>query len=142
MWNVYSTFVVIIYIIRFFHHDNFIKNNHLSAWYDATQQTEHQDTELERVFDERKELASQSVDTITDHHLSQKIIKEPQTEWQKNVKEKKREGYYNKLMNLEEEQVLKESRLREASHQFAIPGDKVVKSSLAKGMAQKYQENL
>ena len=104
-------------------------------------QAERQDTELERVFDERKENAS-NVDIITDHHISQKVIKEPETEWQKNVKVKKKEGYYNKLLNLEEEQLLKESRLREASHQFAIPGDKIVSSSMAKGMAQKYQENL
>lgn len=45
-------------------------------------------------------------------------------------------------MSLEEEQVLKEARLRESSHQFAIPGDKVVANSMAKGMAQKYQESL
>lgn len=45
-------------------------------------------------------------------------------------------------MTLEEEQVLKESRLRESSHQFAIPGEKVVSHSVAKGMAQQYEETL
>ena len=70
------------------------------------------------------------------------MIKEPETDWQKSVKTKKNEDYYNKLMNLEEEQVLKETRLREQSHQFAVPGDTVVNNSMAKGMAQKYQENL
>ena len=69
-------------------------------------------------------------------------MREPDTEWQKSVKTKKNEDYYSKLMSLEEEQVLKEARLREASHQFAVPGDKVVANSMAKGMAQKYQESL
>lgn len=93
------------------------------------------------MFDERHQSVSQGIEIATEH-LAHKVIKEPETEWQKSVKSKKNEDYYSKLMNLEEEQVLKESRLREASHQFAIPGDKVVSNSLAKGMAQKYQENL
>lgn len=45
-------------------------------------------------------------------------------------------------MTLEEDQVLKEQRLREQSHQYAVPGEKIVSNSMAKGMAQKYQENL
>lgn len=76
-------------------------------------------------------------------HLGQKVpLKEPETEWQKTVKTKKNEDYYHKLSNLEEDQLLKESRLRESSHQYAIPGEKVVSNSIAKGMAQKYQETL
>lgn len=102
---------------------------------------EERKTELERVFDERHQSVAQGVEIATDH-LAQKVIKEPPTEWQKSVKSKKNENYYNQLMNLEEEQVLKEARLRESSHQFSIPGDKVVSHSVAKGMAQKYQENL
>lgn len=93
------------------------------------------------MFDERHQSVSQGVEIATEH-LAPKVIKEPETEWQKSVKSKKNEDYYNKLMSLEEEQVLKETRLREASHQFAIPGDKVVANSLAKGMAQKYEDNL
>lgn len=114
------------------------------AWYDygLTQyQFERQNTELERIFDERHQSVSQGIEIATEH-LGLKVIKEPETEWQKSVKSKKNEDYYNKLMTLEEEQMLKETRLREASHQFAIPGDKVVAHSLAKGMAQKYEENL
>ncbi|KAJ8687530.1 hypothetical protein QAD02_023324, partial [Eretmocerus hayati] len=113
-------------------------------WYDydlVQYQSERQDTELERVFDERHQNIGQGP-IIGTEHLGQKVIKEPDTEWQKSVKSKKNEDYYHKLMNLEEEQLLKESRLRESSHQFAIPGDKVVNSSIAKGMAQKYQETL
>lgn len=79
---------------------------------------------------------------IATEHLGQKVYKEPETEWQKSVKSKKNEDYYTKLMTLEEEQVLKESRLREATHQFAIPGEKVVSHSVAKGMAQQYEETL
>lgn len=93
------------------------------------------------MFDERTHTASQGTAIVTEH-LGPKVIKEPQTDWQKSVKTKKREDYYSKLMNLEEEQILKESRLREASHQFAIPGEKVVSSSIARGMAQKYEETL
>ena len=93
------------------------------------------------MFDERHHNIAQGIEIATEH-LGQKVFKEPETEWQKSVKSKKNEDYYSKLMNLEEEQVLKESRLREASHQFAIPGEKVVSHSVAKGMAQQYEENL
>lgn len=93
------------------------------------------------MFDERTHSVSQGTHIATEHH-GQKVIKEPETEWQKSIKTKKNEDYYTKLMSLEEEQILKESRLRESSHQFAIPGDKLVNNSIAKGMAQKYQENL
>lgn len=115
-----------------------------SAWYDydLTQyQKERVDTELEKTFEERQTLARQGA---YDHRpdLKQKYLKEPETEWQQSVKKKKGEDYYNKLQELENDQVVKESRLRESTHQFAIPGEKVVQSSIAKGMAQKYQENL
>lgn len=70
-------------------------------------------------------------------------MKEPETEWQKSVKNKKSEDYYTKLQELENEQVVKESRLRESTqHQFAIPGQNVVQSSVTKGMAQKYLNQL
>ncbi|XP_018397088.1 PREDICTED: titin [Cyphomyrmex costatus] len=121
-----------------------VLKNSPRPWYDygLTQyQTERENTELERVFDERHQSVSQGIEIATEH-LGPKVIKEPETEWQKSVKSKKNEDYYNKLMNLEEEQMLKETRLREASHQFAIPGDKVIAHSLAKGMAQKYEESL
>ncbi|XP_031367951.1 titin isoform X4 [Apis dorsata] len=121
-----------------------VLKNSPRPWYDygLTQyQTERQNTELERVFDERHHNISQGIEIATEH-LGQKVFKEPETEWQKSVKSKKNEDYYNKLMTLEEEQVLKESRLRESSHQFAIPGEKVVAHSVAKGMAQQYEETL
>lgn len=71
------------------------------------------------------------------------MLKEADTEWQKSVKSKKSEDYYSKLQELENEQVVKESRLREStSHQFAIPGQNVVQSSVTKGMAQKYLNQL
>jgi hypothetical protein len=93
------------------------------------------------VFDERHQSVSQGIEIATEH-LAPKVIKEPETEWQKSVKNKKNENYYNKLMNLEEEQMLKETRLRETSHQFAIPGDKIISDSVTRGMAQKYEETL
>lgn len=74
--------------------------------------------------------------------LKAKVVREPDTEWQQSVKKKKNEEYYNKLQELENEQVVKESRMRESTHQYAIPGEKIVNASLAKGMAQKYEDNL
>lgn len=72
-----------------------------------------------------------------------KIIKELQTEWQAAVKEKKtNEEYLSKLSVIEQEQILREQKIREQSHQFAIPGDKVLKASQAKDMAAKYEESL
>lgn len=50
--------------------------------------------------------------------------------------------FFKKNFQLEEEQIVKETRLREASHQFAIPGEKIASKSLAKGMAQSYEQNL
>lgn len=115
------------------------------AWYDlelAEYQKERSETELERVFDERNTALRESGLHVTGVHAQTKEFKEPDTAWQKSVKGKKGEEYYNKLQELENEQVIKEVRLREQSHQFAIPGEKIVSSSVARGMAQKYQESL
>lgn len=38
--------------------------------------------------------------------------------------------------------MVKEARLREASHQFAIPGERVSQKSLARGMADQYESNV
>lgn len=115
------------------------------AWYDneLTQyQRERQDTELERIFDERHKDIQEGNRSLAAVHIQSKTYKEPDTEWQQQVKLKKGEEYFNKLQELESEQVTKELRLREQSHQFAVPGEKIVHSSLAKGMAEKYQESL
>jgi hypothetical protein len=74
--------------------------------------------------------------------LKRKDIKSEQPEWQKTVKTKKNQDYYSKLQELETEQLLKEQRTREQNHQFAIPGDSVGKSSLAKGMASQYENQM
>lgn len=115
------------------------------AWYDielSQYQKERHDTELERVFDERHQQLQESGINLAAIHQQPKVIKEPATDWQKNVRGKKTEDYYNKLQDLENDQVTKEVRLREQSHQFAIPGEKIVNSSVARGMAQKYEESL
>lgn len=106
-------------------------------------QTERQDNELERVFDERKETSTQGTTTaIAAEHLGKKNFKEPETEWQKTVKSKKDENYYSKLIDVEEEQIFKESRLRHANHQLTIPGENVPNNLTTKAMAQKYDKNL
>ncbi|KAL1117095.1 hypothetical protein AAG570_004423, partial [Ranatra chinensis] len=121
-----------------------VLKNSPRPWYDselATYQAERQETELEKVFEERQQAHQGGVD-INLEHLKQKVTKEPEPEWTQSVKSKKSQDYYGKLRELEGEQVVKETRLRETSHQFAIPGEKVVSKSLAKGMAQSYETNL
>lgn len=121
------------------------KNNLCLAWYDielSQYQKERQDTELERVFDERNTTLKETGPYVTGIHVQPKEFKEPETEWQKSIKQKKNEDYYNKIQELENEQVVKELKIRESSHQFVIPGDKIVNSTITKGMAQQYQENL
>lgn len=75
-------------------------------------------------------------------HLQKKPVKSEQPDWQKTVKGKKNQEYYSKLQELEQEQLLKEQRTREQNHQFAIPGETVGKTSLAKGMASQYESTL
>lgn len=94
---------------------------------------------MERVFDERTQ---QERNIITGDQFKPKVANEPETEWQQTVKKKKNEDYYSKIQELENEQVVKEARIREANHQFTIPGEKIVNASVAKGMAQRYQDNL
>lgn len=117
------------------------EKNRYTAWYDETTQYQRNETELEKTFEERQTMQRQGV---IDHRpeLKSKVIKDSETEWQQTVKKKKSEEYYNKLQELENEQIVKESRLRESSHQYAIPGDKVTSSSVARSMAQKYEDNL
>jgi uncharacterized protein YihD (DUF1040 family) len=97
---------------------------------------------LERTFEERTQyLQSQGID-INLEHLKPKLIKDSETEWQKTVKGKKDSEYYSKLQELENDQLVKEQRVREQKHQYAIPGEKVIKSSVTKGMAQQYETQL
>lgn len=116
------------------------------AWYDhelAAYQKERQENELEKVFDERKQyLAEQSGTLKGVEHLKPKQIKTEAPEWQKTVLQKKNEEYYSKIQELEVEQLLKETNMRAESHQYAIPGEKIVSSSATKGMAKSYEENL
>lgn len=124
------------------------KANYVSplAWYDydlVAYQKERTVTDLEKTFDERnqhlQEVGGIDLNAV---HLKQKQIKPDQPEWQKTVKGKKNQEYYDKLQELETEQLLKEQRTREQNHQFAIPGESVGKSSLAKGMASQYESQM
>lgn len=118
----------------------------LSAWYDyelAAYQKDRQETELEKTFEDRRQyLAEQGSVKVGEHFNKQKQEVKEVPEWQRTVKDKKTDGYYNKLQTLEQDQLLRETKLREESHQFAIPGQKVVNKSMAKGMAQKYEEQM
>lgn len=74
--------------------------------------------------------------------MKSKLKPTEQPEWQQAVKGKKTDDYYSKIQQLENDQILRETKLREESHQFAIPGQKIINSSMAKGMAQKYEDSL
>lgn len=108
----------------------------------VTYQKDRQETDLEKTFeDRRKYLAEQGGIKVNEFNKLKPDVKEV-PEWQKTVQQKKNEDYYSKIQELETDQLLRETKLREESHQFAIPGDKVVNKSNAKGMAQRYQEQL
>lgn len=119
--------------------------NHSLAWYDydlVQYQTERAETELEKSFDDRKQYIAEHGRSNTSEHLKNKQGQRIEPEWQQTVKGKKTSDYYNKLQELETDQLLRETKLREESHQFAIPGEKIVNSSMSKGMAQKYEQSL
>lgn len=70
------------------------------AWYDSDlvpYQKDRQETELEKVFEERNTIAQQGGEVIGAEHLKQKVMKEPQPEWTQSVRQKKTEDYYSKL---------------------------------------------
>lgn len=79
---------------------------------------------------------------INSEHLKPKLVKGEQPDWQKSVQGKKTYDYYSKLQELENEQLIKEQRIREQSHQYAIPGETVGKTSLTKGMASQYESQM
>lgn len=116
------------------------------AWYDSelvTYQKDRKETELEKTFEDRRQyLAEQGGIKVTEHFNKVKQDVKEVPEWQKTVQQKKTENYYTELQDLETAQLLRETKLREDNHQFAIPGEKMVNKSSAKGMAQRYQEQL
>lgn len=116
-----------------------------SAWYDydlVQYQNERLDTELEKTFEDRKQHIAEHGQTVTGEHLKSKADTKVQPEWQKTVKGKKTADYYNKLQTLETDQLLRETKLREESHQHTIPGEKITTGSVSKGMASKYEQKL
>lgn len=127
----------------YYNHEPF---EHLrSAWYDydlVQYQNERAETELEKTFEERKQYIAEHGQTVTGEHLKQKVDGKVQPEWQQAVKGKKTADYYSKLQSLDTDQLLRETKLREESHQLAIPGEKIATSSVAKGMASKYEQKL
>lgn len=121
----------------------------LLAWYDSElvpYQKDRQETELEKTFEDRRQyLAEQGGVKVGEHFAKTKQEFKEVPEWTKAVQQKKTENYYNQLQELETDQLLRETKLREEMHQktsFAVPGDSVVNKSMAKGMAQKYQQQL
>lgn len=119
-----------------------------TAWYDydlvSYQQERVDNTELEKVFDERKQyLAEQSGTQLkgVEQLKTSKVVKAEQPEWQQTVKAKKTDDYYSKLSELEQEQLLKETKLREDHHQKVVPGQKPL-TTTSKSMAQSYEQNM
>lgn len=117
----------------------------LVAWYDSdlvSYQKEREETELEKTFEDRRQYLAEQGGINVGEHLKPKQEVKHVPEWQQTVKQKKGEEYYNKLQELETDQLLRETKMREERHQLQIPGDKVVNTSNAKGMAQRYQNKL
>uniref|UniRef100_A0A182TG18 Ig-like domain-containing protein n=1 Tax=Anopheles melas TaxID=34690 RepID=A0A182TG18_9DIPT len=115
-----------------------VLKNSPRPWYDydlVAYQKGRVETDLEATLQEEKKKKRKVVQKA-------KTKKEGETEWQKTVKQKKGEEYYSKLAELETEQLTKEQKMREEKHQFAIPGEKVVSQSIAKGMASAYEQTL
>lgn len=117
-----------------------------SAWYDydlVAYQKERNVTDLEKTFGERSaHIQEHGGIDLNAVHLKPKEIRSDQPDWQRSVKGKKNSDYYNKLAELENEQILKEQRTRDKNHQFSIPGETVGKSSLARGMASQYESQM
>ncbi|XP_055645258.1 titin-like, partial [Toxorhynchites rutilus septentrionalis] len=125
-------------------HDDYrgVLKNSPRPWYDydlVAYQKGRVDNELEITLQEESKKKKKGIKA---QHLKPKEKRDSDTEWQKTVKKKKNEEYYNKLAQVENEQLVKEQRLREEKHQFAIPGEKIVGQSMAKGMASAYEETL
>lgn len=120
----------------------------LSAWYDSElvpYQKDRQETELEKTFeDRRQQQAEQSTVNTGQLFTKQKQDFKDVPEWTKTVQQKKTGDYYNQLQELETDQLLRETKLREERHpsQYAVPGQEIANKSMAKGMAQKYQQQL
>lgn len=104
-------------------------------------QKERTETELEKTFEDRRQQIVEQGRVHVADHLKPKEDTKVVPEWQKMVKQKKSEDYYNKLQEIETDQMLRETKLREDTHQLSIPGEKVVNTT-TKGISQKYQENL
>ena len=103
-----------------------------------------ENTELEKVFDERKHyLAEQSGQQLkgVEQLKTSKVVKAQDTEWQQSVKAKKTDEYYSKLSELEQEQLLKETKLREDHHQKVVPGQKPLNTT-SKSAAHSYEQNM
>jgi titin len=86
------------------------------AWYDydLTQyQKERQDTELEEVFETRNTAAGTHPES-GEMLIKKKMHKEPETEWQQSVKNKKSEDYYTKIKEVRFLQSVLKSHLTNA----------------------------
>lgn len=100
-------------------------------------QKERQETELEKTFEDRRQyLAEQGGVNVGQHFTKTKQEVKVKPEWQKTVQQKKTNNYYNKIQELETDQLLRETKLREESHQYAIPGEKIVNKTAIKQQEQ------
>lgn len=114
------------------------------AWYDSDliqYQREREETEIEKIFEDRKAMLAEQGHVSVTEHLKPKTDHKEVPEWQQVVKGKKTEDYYNKLQELENEQILRESKIRD-KHQYAVQDEQTFNSTMAKGMAQKYEKSL
>lgn len=113
------------------------------AWYDeslAPYQKERSENELEKTFEDRRQQITEQGRVQVAEHLRPKEEAKVVPEWQRMVKQKKNEDYYNQLQ-VETEQMLRENKVREQNHQLQIPGQKIVNNNVT-NTGQTYQNNL
>lgn len=71
-----------------------------AAWYDSElvqYQQERQETELEKVFEERSQMEHRGAEISSDLAKMKSLVKEERPEWAQDVRLKKGDDYYNKL---------------------------------------------
>ncbi|KAG7174092.1 Titin-like 20 [Homarus americanus] len=109
------------------------------AWYDydlKSYQKERQDTELERVFEEKIDSDYSILhESKFGEYMAKPLDKSEEIEWQKLARQK---NAGEKIKQLEDSQRTK-GRSKEA-HMFASPAEYAAQHSLARGMASRYEE--
>ncbi|KAK8746938.1 hypothetical protein OTU49_016904 [Cherax quadricarinatus] len=118
-----------------------VLKNSPKPWYDydlKSYQKERQETELDRVFEEKIDSDYSILhESKFGEYMAKPLDKTEETEWQKLARQK---NAGEKIKQLEDTQRIK-TRSRDV-HMFASPAEHAAQHSLARGMASRYEEQL